>query len=264
MLIKVIGSGSKGNCVFIESSKAKILIDCGLSFKHVKDELKKDDLTLDNLDAIFITHEHKDHIGHLGMFLKKTDATLYMERHSFLETSKFIEDYLKYDQINFLQNHTKYQIKDLLIVPILMSHDSVNCFGFLVKEGANTYAHITDTGIIYEQYYDILSKVDCLLIESNHDVSLLKNSARPDYLIERILSNRGHLSNAECNIYLNNIVKFNEECKIKTVILAHLSEECNLETIARSEVENTFETLPFELLIAKQRESLKAIEVKHD
>lgn len=258
MKIVVLGSGSKGNATYIETPSAKILIDAGLSYLEIKKRLASKGIILEKLDAIFITHEHIDHIGGLARTMKMTGSELFINEESYYNMRYDVISKIDHQKVYFIDNHKKYYVKGLAVIPIAMSHDAANCFGFLLNDGINTYAHMTDTGIIKKEYFKILQNIDTILIESNHDLTLLENSNRPYYLIKRIASNKGHLSNVKCVNYLKEIVSENT----KRIILAHLSEECNEPEIAVKEIINNFgEKLPFELLIANQYVPLDPIEI---
>ena len=263
MRVTVLASGSKGNSTYIETNKTKILIDAGISYIQVKNRLLERGIALGEIDAIFISHEHSDHVRELASILKKTNAVLYIDRISYdVINNKTNNSLLPFKTI-FIKNDCKYNFEDVFVVPIPLSHDSKVCHGFLMKEDSDefnqTFASITDTGIIQEKYFKLLSSINTLMIESNHDVDMLVNSSRPWILIQRILSKKGHLSNEECVSYLSKIVSKDT----KNIILAHLSEECNDVNLALNEVYKTFGENPsFNLLVADQYEPLETIEVK--
>lgn len=253
MKVVVIGSGSKGNSTYIETKNTKVLIDTGLSLLQVKGRLKNQGITLDDLDAVFITHEHTDHIKELVSILTKTKATLYIEENTYAEANRRLRGNLVNFSKVFIKADTKYNINDLSVVPMKLSHDTVNCFGFLMKElntnKNNSFASITDTGYIDKKYYKILSYIHTILIECNHDPEMLLNSKRPWMLINRILSNSGHMSNEECIKHLKNFISKDN----KNIILAHISEECNDYDLAYDVVNQAFDNKPtFNLSVAYQ------------
>ena len=253
MKVVVIGSGSKGNSTYIETKNTKILIDTGLSMLQVKGRLKNQGIIFDKIDAVFITHEHTDHIKELVSILKKTSATLYIEENTYIEANKRLRGNLANLPKVFIKADTKYNINDLSVVPIQLSHDTVNCFGYLLKElntnKNNSFASITDTGYIDKKYYKILSYIHTIMIESNHDPEMLLNSGRPWMLINRILSNNGHMSNEQCINHLKSFISENN----KNIILGHISEECNDYDLAYKLVNLAFENKPpFNLSVAYQ------------
>lgn len=263
MRITVLASGSKGNATYIETPKTKILIDAGISFLQIKGRLEEEKIELTSLDAILVTHEHSDHVLHLATVLSKTGATLYIDKVSYDIINKKTNNSLNSFPVVFIKNDLKYSFEDLIIVPIALSHDSASIHGYLFKElntkHNKTFATITDTGIIPEKYFSILSSINVLMIESNHDVDMLMASRRPWILIKRILSPKGHLSNETCMSYLTRLVSRNT----KHVILAHLSEECNDEKIVKGECIKYFGLTPsFTIHIANQYYQLPIIEVE--
>lgn len=263
MKVVVLGSGSKGNCTYIETKTKKILIDAGLSILQIKNRLAMQGITFTNIDIILVTHEHTDHIKYLASLVTKTNAIICIHKDTYEEANRRLSGGLLNRKIRFIEADKRYSIDELSFVPIKLSHDATNCFGFILKEengldSNTTYASITDTGYIPTKYYNILSTISVLLIESNHDVLMQKQSGRPWILINRVLSERGHLSNVECSEILKQIVTPHT----KQVIFGHISEECNLESIAVETCLKAFNNnLPFKLHIAKQHEPLDVIEV---
>ena len=253
MKVVVLGSGSKGNSTYIETKETKVLIDTGLSLLQVRNRLKNQGITLGNLDAVFITHEHTDHIKELVSILSKTSATLYIEENTYVEANNRLRGNLVNFPKVFIKADKKYNIKDLSVVPMKLSHDTYSCLGYMMKE-LNTdrnisFATITDTGYIDKKYYKILSYINTILIESNHDVEMLLNSNRPWMLKNRILSNNGHMSNEECVKHLKHFISDNN----KNIILGHISEECNDYDLAYDYVKMSFDNKPtFNLSVAYQ------------
>ena len=261
MRIITLASGSKGNATYIETKNTKILIDAGISYLQLRNRLQQRGITLTKLDAIVLTHEHTDHIKHLSSIAFKTNARILMSEVTYPNAFSRLSGSLANLDVAFIKENSKYKINDLYFVPLKLSHDVDNCFGYMFKEGETgnkTFGYITDTGYIPEEYLDLISNLQVIAIESNHDVQMLKNSKRPWPLIQRILSKNGHLSNVQCCEYIKN---FNYQY-VKTLILSHVSEECNDEKYILNEVNKTFDNkLPCKLYIAKQHEPLEIIEV---
>lgn len=250
MKVIILASGSKGNATYIETNQTKILIDAGISHRQVKLRLARQGIELNHLNAILITHEHIDHTGHLVSLLEKTRGKLYIAKKSLRGIGQRNQPNPYLHDINFINPDVKYQINDLTFVPITLSHDARNNYGFLLKNKDASLAYITDTGHLPEKYDAILKQIQMLIIESNHDVEMLLNSTRTWDLKQRILSNEGHLSNQMCKDILNRIVS--DQTKI--VVLAHVSEECNTYELAYQE--NYDATVPkgISLYVAKQHE----------
>jgi len=219
MRVSVLSSGSKGNTTYIESDNAKILIDIGNSAKYVKEKLEEFGVKPEELDAILITHTHIDHVKGLKTFENKYHIPVYITdvMHKCL-------DYLDY--YNKLQD--EFDIKDIHVISIKTSHDTEDSRGYLLSSDDSSIVYITDTGYINNKYFDILSNRNLYIIKSNHDIEMLNNSSYPFALRQRILSDKGHLSNYDSSKYLSSFIGENTKC----VMLAHLSEENNTEKLA--------------------------------
>jgi beta-lactamase domain protein len=261
MKIIILASGSKGNATYIETENTKILIDAGISYLQIKNRLAQRNISFCDLDAILVTHDHIDHIKYLASIAKKTNATIYLSEPTYHMINQKTSGSLNYLKSAIIYANYKYEIGDCIVAAMELSHDVCCCFGYAIKEkreGNVTYGYITDTGYIPNQYLPLISKLQVISIESNHDVNMLKKSGRPWPLIQRILSNQGHLSNIQCINYLKEL----NYQYVKQIVLSHLSEECNTEELAIREVMIAFDgEPPFELKVAKQDEPLEVIEV---
>ena len=220
MKVCVLSSGSKGNTTYIESNNAKILIDAGNSSKYILTKLAELKVIPSELDAILITHTHVDHVKGLQNLLKKINPCVYMteKMYPYLD---FIENY------QFIKDN-KIKIKDLDIDVIKTSHDTDDSVGYIVSNMDKSIVYITDTGYINQKYFPILTNRDIYIMESNHDVEMLNNGRYPFELRQRILSDKGHLSNYDSAKYLAKFIGN----KTKYILLAHLSEENNTEELA--------------------------------
>ena len=256
MKVIVLASGSKGNATYIESGNTRFLIDAGISYKQIKERLQETNIKLKELNAIFVTHEHADHVKHSTTVLEKTHAHLYINKKSFDALDGKVRSYLTMFPIHLIEKDTKYCLNDLFVVPINMSHDAKNTFGYFIKTPDHTAAYLTDTGFVEEKYFPILRTIEILIVESNHNVEMLMASKRIWPLKQRILSSKGHLSNENCHDLLKKIMSNNT----KYVILAHLSEECNTEDLAYQASCPLFINSKTKLLIAKQHEAVDVTE----
>lgn len=219
MKISVLSSGSKGNTTYIETDNAKILIDIGNTSKYVKEKLEEFGVKPESLDAILITHTHIDHVKGLKIFEKKYNIPVYitdiMHRSlDYLENYKILSD--------------DFDIKDIHITVIKTSHDAPDSRGYIVSNNDKSIVYITDTGYINEKYFEILKNRNLYIMESNHDVEMLSNGKYPFQLRQRILSDKGHLSNYDSSKYLSSFIGD----KTEYILLAHLSEENNTEELA--------------------------------
>ena len=252
MKICVLSSGSKGNTTYIESKKAKILIDCGNSCKYVLTKLAELGVYPSDLDAILITHVHSDHVKGLQIFSKQVGTMVYMTEKMFPYLD-YVKNYTFIDSNNF-------KIKDMDIEVIKTSHDAEDSVGYIVNNDDKAVVYITDTGYINKKYFDILKNRDVYIFESNHDVEMLNNGRYPFELRKRILSDKGHLSNYDSAKYLANFIGD----RTKKIILAHLSEENNTEELAMSTINDRLkkEKIDFDnIIIARQNEETELINI---
>lgn len=256
MKVKVLASGSKGNAIYVETFSAKVLIDCGISFKSLLEKMNYNSKSELNLDACLVTHEHVDHIGGIKGLIKNTNTMIYTS----LGTKKGISRKINEDisSVTIILKHMEeIFINNLKIVPFLISHDAEEPFGFILEEDGEKMVVLTDSGYLNEAYYEVLKNADLYYFESNHDVEMLINSQRPHFLKQRILSNYGHLSN------IDSAVNFMKMCgsNTKKLILAHLSEECNTIECVKKTYEEIFSEYGFhsdvEILIATQNTVLE-------
>lgn len=219
MRVSVLSSGSKGNTTYIETDNAKILIDIGNTSKYVKEKLEDFGVKPEELDGILITHTHIDHVKGLKVFENKYKVPVY------------ITD-IMYKQLDYLDSYVplsdEFDINDIHITSIKTSHDTEDSRGYVISNNSSSIVYITDTGYINKKYFDILSNRNLYIMESNHDVEMLSNGRYPFQLRQRILSDKGHLSNYDSSKYLSTFIGNNTKC----IMLAHLSEENNTEELA--------------------------------
>ena len=250
MLVSVLASGSKGNSTLVKTDKLNILIDAGMNFKYIKENLVEFDLTPNDIDYIFLTHTHKDHIGALEVFLKSCNPTLCLGSKMYNDL-----DYLVgYDNILILDN--MLELEDTLVETIKTSHDASESLGYIFSSNNKSLVYITDTGYINSKYFPKLSNKNMYVLESNHDVEMLMHGKYPAWLKSRVLSDKGHLSNKSSSFYLSKFIGNNTNY----VVLAHLSHENNTEEIAMSTLKDTLKEYDIEfnnIFIAKQNEKTK-------
>ncbi len=224
-----IASSSKGNSTFVSSNNTRVLIDAGLSGKSIETGLSSIGENCENLDAIFITHEHSDHIKGAGILSRRYNIPIfatektwqYMDRHNKL--GKVSEKNVKY-----VYKEENCIVNDMIITPFEISHDSIDPVGYNLSIDDFKISVATDIGVVTDNLKEKLSNSDILLLESNHDEEMVKNGSYPYILKKRILSNRGHLSNSSCGELLSSINSEN----LKHIFLGHLSEENNIPLLA--------------------------------
>ena len=254
MLVSVLASGSEGNSCYVETNDAKILIDLGMTTKYIKENLDSLGVDIKDIDYVFMTHTHKDHIGAIPTFIKKYNPYIILSQ-KMLDTLEELKDY---DKNILLEKEIK--IGNTIVDNIKLSHDSSDIRGYIIEDGNSSLVYITDTGYINQKYFKKLYNKNMYVLEANHDVEMLMNGKYPKFLKSRILSDKGHLSNSASGFYLSKFIGPNTE----KVILAHLSKENNDKDIALETIRNTLKEydINFDSFdVAKQRETTEIIKI---
>ena len=228
-----IASGSSGNCIYVGSDAAHLLVDVGISGKKTEKGLKELELTGRDINGILITHEHADHIQGLGVLSRKYEIPIYATAGT-IRAIKGCSGLGNLDSSLFheVEEDRKFFIKDLTINPMRISHDAAQPVGYRISYGNRRVAVCTDLGVYNDYTVECLKGMDALLLEANHDVNMLQVGPYPYYLKQRILGERGHLSNENTGRLLCRIL----HDKLKTVLLGHLSKENNLPELAYESV----------------------------
>lgn len=239
MKVLQIASGSKGNATYIETEYAKVIIDCGISKIRIVNELSKIGVSLADIDAILLTHEHIDHTSGLIPLLNATKSLVYATLGTYKGLSQKIKEKVLESRFRFVSNEEIFQIGDLEIETIQTFHDAIDPIGFVIKAYDKKLVYITDTGYVHQNYFEKISNADIYIWESNHDPVILMNSDRPYETKMRILSDHGHMSNIDSAHALANVVG----PLTKMVIYAHISEECNLVQIVKLTSKRVFSDL---------------------
>ena len=227
MKVYNLASGSKGNCTYIETSKYKLLIDLGKTKKYIKESLEKINVNYEDIDYVFLTHTHDDHVSALRTFLKNHKASLVITNEMYNELNDI-------DDLNIIIYSDNPTIDGLDIESFKMSHDADDIRSFVISDNNKSICYITDTGYINSKYFKHMKNKDAYFIESNHDIEMLQHGPYPDWLKKRVLSDVGHLSNNFAGIYLSKLVSDNT----KIITLLHLSEKNNTEECALKTVED--------------------------
>jgi phosphoribosyl 1,2-cyclic phosphodiesterase len=214
-----LASGSRGNSVFVGTRSGGLLVDAGLSFSETKRKLGEIDVKISDIRAVIITHEHSDHTRYLEDFANVGIAVFV---HEELSAAAGLEN----DRIASFSG--VFTIGDIEITPFDVPHDCVSNSGFIFSDGNKRAALATDIGHITKAMTEALAGCDCYILESNHDVEMLKNGQYPRKVKARIAGELGHLSNDENNTLIAKIITN----RAKNIVLAHLSEENNIPELA--------------------------------
>ncbi len=230
-----LSSGSSGNCILVQAGTSTVLIDCGITGKATQNELLRAGVDPQSIDAIIVTHEHIDHISGVGILCRRFNIPIYAT----LGTWKAMIDSL--GKINpllvrYIAAEVPFSINGATFHPFSTSHDAAESIGLVFSDGNKRGGVATDMGTVTRHIYDLLSECSILLIESNHDETMLIRGSYPHRLKERILSDRGHLSNKLCGALC---AKLTREGKLKKIILGHLSSDNNTMQLAYETVKSS-------------------------
>ncbi len=265
MRLCCIASGSSGNCIYVGTETTHILIDTGISKKKIEAGLQELGLTGKDIQGIFVTHEHSDHISGIGVMSRAYSIPIYATKG----TLKGIQEYKSLGKMpeglyQPVEADCMVELGDLQIEPFTISHDAYEPTGYRITGDEHVVGIATDLGEYNEYIVQKLSNLDAIVLEANHDVHMLEVGNYPYPLKKRVLSNEGHLSNELSGRLLCDILHDN----LKYVILGHLSKENNYEELAYETVklevnmsQVPYDCSAFELMVAKRETISSIIEV---
>lgn len=260
-----IASGSSGNCIYVGSEATHLLVDVGISGKKAEAGLNELDITGRDLDGILVTHEHVDHIAGLGVMARKYHIPIYATPGT-ISAIQNCSSVGKIEEELFvpIRPDNKLCIKDLVINPMKISHDAAEPVGYRVSYGNRRVAVCTDLGYFNDYTVECLRGMDAVLIEANHDVKMLQVGPYPYHLKQRILGDRGHLSNENSGRLLSRILHDN----MKSIVLGHLSKDNNLPELAyeavRMEItmgDNPYNASDFDIQVARRSDVSPIIQI---
>lgn len=260
-----ITSGSSGNCIYVGSDRTHFLIDAGISGKRIEHGLNHIGLKTADIRGVFVTHEHSDHIGGLGVIARKYGLPIYATKGTIagIKSSKSVGN-ISDELFHIIEADQEFIIEDMTIHPIRVSHDAAEPVAYKVRHEEKSVGVITDLGNYDDYIVSNMKGLDALLIEANHDVNMLQIGKYPYYLKQRILGERGHLSNESCGRLLGELL----HDQLKAVLLGHLSKENNYEELAFETVrmelelsEHAYRMEDFAIRVAKRDQNSELIEV---
>lgn len=231
----ILASGSTGNSFYLETPQKRLLIDAGLTGKKITSLLAEIDRKPEDLDAILITHEHSDHIKGVGVLARKYHLDVYANEN----TWKIIDDRNMIGKLDMTQKHIFERGKtktfgDIDIESFGVSHDAADPQFYRFMKDDKSFVMLTDTGYVSDRMAGLIENADGYLIESNHDIEILRSGGYPWSLKQRILSDKGHLSNEDgAQTMIRTIGN-----KTKKIYLGHLSKENNIKELAHMTMEN--------------------------
>lgn len=237
MRFSVLASGSSGNATFIETDEHKFLVDAGFSGKKLESLFAGVDRSMADLDGIFVTHEHSDHIKGLGVIARKYGLPIYANEKTWRAMDGLIGK-IPLDQKFQFDMETVKSFGSLDVQSFAVSHDSADPMFYTFQQNGRKLVIITDTGYVSDRMKGYISAADSYVFESNHDVSMLQMGRYPWSVKRRILSDVGHVSNEDAAVAISEVVA-EKETKI---YLSHLSKDNNMKDLARMSVSQTLET----------------------
>jgi len=265
--VSILASGSSGNITLLETERTRLLVDCGLGKRETLARLAAIELNVEHIDGILITHEHSDHCNGLPQMLGLWKAPLYVTGQTLEALHRALPDRLakRLRGVETIQTGQHFMVGDIDVHAFQIPHDAADPIGFTFRTNGTKMALVTDLGYMPELVKVHLRDADCLLLESNHDLDMLKVGPYPWVVKQRVLSRTGHLSNHAVSEYLADPEGF--DGRARYLVLAHLSAENNNPDLARLSAEEALNRRPAEcafrgeLLVATQDRPLKPLEL---
>ena len=235
--LTILGSGSGGNCAYVETAQTRLLIDAGFSARQIRRRLATIARSPETVQAILITHEHSDHISGLTGLAANLQLPVYCNRL----TREAIEAQLQIQMdARLFVTGDSFAIGDVTIDTFPVPHDACDPVGFLVRTSAGNIGFLTDLGHVTKLVVERIRPANVLLLEANHDLKMLQDHPRrPWSLKQRILSRHGHLSNDGAADLVEQIMS----AELRRLYLGHLSRECNKPELALQAVGNCLQRL---------------------
>jgi phosphoribosyl 1,2-cyclic phosphodiesterase len=245
----VLASGSSGNATFVAAGRTRILVDAGLSFRELSRRLAEIGEDPKRLDAVLISHEHSDHVGGLPVLAKRHPIPIYLTHR----TAPTIDWNSAVPHIETFQAGSRFSIGDIEVNSFTIPHDAADPVAFAFRAEGVRIGIVTDLGYIPESVKYQLQGTDLLILESNHDLEMLRVGPYPWPVKQRVMGRNGHLSNDD----MERFVREDMDARTAMLVLAHLSENNNFPAQVRLVAEQALasRSLSIRLVIAEQRRS---------
>ena len=245
MNIYVLSSGSCGNCTFVQSGGTRILVDAGLPGSTVKRYLERINEKPEDVDAVLLTHEHRDHTRGAGVLSRRYGTHIYATKETFLH-SQHITNGIATNVSCMIDAGEEFIVGNFVIESVSTPHDARNSVGYVIEADGVRFGVFTDFGHVFDGLSERMSTFDAMMLETNYDEDMLENGPYPEVLRKRIRGNNGHLSNDDAAGLLTE----HAGNRLKTVFLSHLSEEnnrpdCVIEALVRKIDSVVFEEMNF-------------------
>lgn len=240
-----LASGSKGNCLYLGTKKTKVLIDAGISAKKVIEKLNNLNVSIEDIDAILVTHEHTDHIQSVYTLASRYGIPVFANS----DTAKGMVEYFRdCPKFKIFTTGETFQFGDFEFHPFSIQHDTLDPVAFTVRLDSLKLGFCTDLGFVTSLVRHSLKNCDYLVLEANHEPSMVHASSRPLIYKQRVLGRTGHLSNQSAGELLHEIYHHD----LKRVYLAHLSSECNNPETALQIVKSHLPHFQLDIRVAPQ------------
>ena len=257
---KSLGSGSSGNATLVEAQSGahttRLLIDCGLRLRELEARLIEAGTCAEDLDAIFITHEHGDHIGCARSFVKRYATPLWMSRGTWLAIADAAWEPHQ-NLLNIARDATTIELGTLQALPFTVPHDAREPLQLRCSDGNRHLGIVTDLGHASSHVVQALNGCHALLLEANHDPDLLQASSYPNFLKQRVAGPWGHLANHAAASLLSQI----KHDRLNHVLAAHLSERNNTPELARASLSEALGCAALDIAVATPLQSSPWFEV---
>jgi len=230
------GSGSSGNCYYLATDNDALLVDIGVGLRGLKKDCRQYGVSLSTVRRVLVTHDHADHIKSVGSFSHDYQIPVYAtsEVHDGINRNYCVTRKLSPDMRLCIEKERTEQMGDFTVTPFEVPHDSTDNVGYFIEAGGTNFCVITDAGWVTDRMKEYIRRARNLVIEANHDIEMVQGGPYPQFLKDRILSQRGHLSNVESA----KAVAENMAEGLERVWLCHLSEENNHPELARKTYES--------------------------
>lgn len=260
--VSILASGSSGNATLLQTERTSLLVDAGLGKKETLKRLAALGIALDRLDGVVVSHEHTDHSCGLPQMARQWRAPIYLTETTHHAIRCILPESAcrRMDRVEYISAGQRFTVGDIEVSAFAIPHDAADPVGFAFRSNGAKVALVTDLGYLPELVKHHLRDSDCLILESNHDLDMLKLGPYPWYLKQRVMSRTGHLSNHSVSEFLADPDGF--DGRARYLVLAHLSENNNNPDVARICAEEALGRRPAEaafrgeLLLASQHAPL--------
>jgi phosphoribosyl 1,2-cyclic phosphodiesterase len=229
MIAISLQSGSSGNCIYVETCGVRLLLDAGITGVQAAERLAKHGRDIRKVDAVIISHDHGDHIGHAGVFQRKFGLPIYVTPATLAAAASRSSTLGKLKDVRSFRSGDRLKFGEVQVHTISTPHDAVDGSVFVIEAGAKRLGVMTDLGHVFKDLIHLVSSLDAVFLESNYDPDMLANGPYPAFLKQRIKGPKGHISNHEAAEVLR---RAGEAGRLKWACLSHLSDKNNRPDVA--------------------------------